>query len=119
MHFLAVFYNSRTDRSNIYSLLITRLPQGCVLSPLLFVLYTNECQSQFVQCRIIKFADDSVTVSLLSSHDPDRGPVVAELVQVIFLGHQCVENQRDDTTFYTVICPMVINDQTVEFVQQY
>lgn len=36
----------------------TRSPQGCVLSPLLFVLFTNECQSQHPGGHIIKFADE-------------------------------------------------------------
>ncbi|KAF7658978.1 hypothetical protein LDENG_00005190, partial [Lucifuga dentata] len=47
----------------------TGSPQGCILSPLLFVLYTNTCQSQHEKRHIIKFTDDSVIVSLLSSDD--------------------------------------------------
>ncbi|KAF7669883.1 hypothetical protein LDENG_00100680 [Lucifuga dentata] len=40
--------------------------QGCVLSPLLFSLYTNDCQSYYEGRYVIKFADDSVIVLLLS-----------------------------------------------------
>lgn len=51
-------------------------PQQCVRSALLFILYTNQCQSQYLKCQVIKFADDSVIVSLLTDTDFDHGPVV-------------------------------------------
>ncbi len=59
----------------------TGSPQGCVLSPLLFVLYTNTCQSQYAGHHIIKFADDCVTLSLVSHANPDHGPVVADFLE--------------------------------------
>jgi len=40
----------------------TGAPQGCVLSPLLFTLYTNECRSIADNCHVIKYADDTVIV---------------------------------------------------------
>lgn len=39
-------------------------PQGCCLSPLLFILYTNECHSNFTNKYILKFADYTQIVSL-------------------------------------------------------
>lgn len=50
-------------------------PQGSVLSPLLFILYTSEHQSQNEGGRIVKFVDDSVIVSLVNEHDNDHSPV--------------------------------------------
>ena len=37
----------------------TGSPHGCVLSPILYILYTNSCQSKFENRHIIKFANDS------------------------------------------------------------
>ena len=55
-------------------------PQGCVLSPLLYILYTDDCQSQYDDIHIIKFADDSAIVSLLQDHESAHGPVVDHFV---------------------------------------
>lgn len=44
----------------------TGAPQGCVSSPLLFTLYTNDCISQQSNQFIIKFSDDTVILQLLT-----------------------------------------------------
>ncbi|KAF7655799.1 hypothetical protein LDENG_00050610, partial [Lucifuga dentata] len=54
---------------------------GCVLSPLLFSLYTNDCQSHYEGWYVIKFADDSVIVSLLGTSNNSHSPVVAMFSQ--------------------------------------
>lgn len=55
-------------------------PQGCVLSPLLFVLYTNECQSMFESRHSIKYADDSVIISLLQDLEESHEPVLDNFI---------------------------------------
>ena len=47
----------------------TGAPQGCVLSPLLFSLYTNDCRSSFSNCTILKYADDTVIVGKIVNND--------------------------------------------------
>lgn len=44
----------------------TGAPQGCVLSPMLFTLYTNDCVSNSENCTIIKYADDTVIIGNIS-----------------------------------------------------
>ncbi len=49
--------------------LSTGVPQGCVLSPLLFTLLTHDCTAKFSSNHIIKFADDTSVVGLISNND--------------------------------------------------
>ncbi len=44
-------------------------PQGCVLSPLLYSLYTYDCVSSHSSTSIVKFADDTVVLGLISNND--------------------------------------------------
>ncbi len=44
-------------------------PQGCVLSPLLYSLYTHDCVSSHSSTSIVKFADDTVILGLISNND--------------------------------------------------
>ncbi|KAK3528503.1 hypothetical protein QTP70_000581 [Hemibagrus guttatus] len=47
----------------------TGAPQGCVLSPLLFTLLTHDCASMHSSNHIIKFADDTTVVGLISKNN--------------------------------------------------
>ena len=47
--------------------LSTSSPQGCVLSPLLYTLYTYNCTPAPRSNTMVKFADDSTVVGLISN----------------------------------------------------
>ncbi|KAJ8347410.1 hypothetical protein AAFF_G00207760 [Aldrovandia affinis] len=47
----------------------TGAPQGCVLSPLLYSLYTHDCMAMHSSNVIIKFADDTTVLGLISDDD--------------------------------------------------
>ncbi len=57
---------------------VTGAPQGCVLSPLL----TQDCIAKFSSNHIIKFADDTTVVGLISNNDETHyREEVAQLVE--------------------------------------
>ena len=56
-------------------------PQGCVLSPVLFSLYTSDCVSSTSCCSILKYADDTVIIALLSNRANDYFSQVDEFTQ--------------------------------------
>ncbi len=47
----------------------TGAPQGCVLSPLLFSLYTKGCTSKDTSVKLLKFADDTTLIGLIQDGD--------------------------------------------------
>ncbi len=50
-------------------ILNTAAPQGCVLSPVLFTLFTHDCTSIHASNTIVKSADDTTVVRLISNND--------------------------------------------------
>ena len=50
-------------------ILKTRAPQGCVVSPFLFSLFTHDCVAKHNSNTIITFADDTMVVGLITDND--------------------------------------------------
>ncbi|TWW65003.1 putative RNA-directed DNA polymerase from transposon BS [Takifugu flavidus] len=49
--------------------LSTGVPQGCVLSPFLYSLFTHDCRPVHGSNSIIKFADDTTVIGLIRNND--------------------------------------------------
>ena len=47
----------------------TGAPQGCVLSPLLYFLFTHDCTARQYSNTIFKFADDTTVVGLITDNN--------------------------------------------------
>lgn len=50
----------------------TESPQGCVLSPRLYSLRTHDCTANQNTNCMIKYADDTTVVGLITSGDESR-----------------------------------------------
>ena len=50
-------------------IMYTGTPQGCVLSPWLYSLFTNDCVSHHSSVPLLKFADDTTLVGLVSDSE--------------------------------------------------
>lgn len=106
------------------SMLNTGAHKGCMLSPLLFTLLTHDCAATHNSNHIIKFADDTMVVGLISGDN--ETPYREEVTQ---LSNWCVHNNLSldvDKTKELIIdfrrtlgkhTPLSINTLPVEIVQ--
>lgn len=82
------FFKNKPQRVRVngilsdYIVLHSGLPQGCVLSPLLFSVYTNELKCNIDDLTLIKYADDLVLISCQTDKNcPTYFEYIESLVQ--------------------------------------
>ncbi len=99
-------------------------PQGCVLSPLLYSVYTNDCVSHCNSVQIFKFADDTTLIGLITN---DNESDYRREVSTLF-DWSCTHNLKlnvlktkemvfDFRRRTNVVLPLTINGQDIENVQ--
>ena len=105
----------------------TGAPQGTVLSPFLFTLYTSDFRFNSKTCHLQKFSDDTVVVSQISGDNTaEHEGVVRDFVQWSDANHLRLNASKTKemvvdfrTTSKVPPVPHSIKGEVVEFVDNY
>lgn len=69
------------DCSGLYFNTLSTVTLCCTVFPPLFILYTDDCRSTQPDCNLVKYADNTVFLSLLSGSSHQHRPVLQEFVE--------------------------------------
>jgi hypothetical protein len=112
-------------KSNII-VIDTGAPQGCVLSAILFIIYTYDCRSSSSNSIIIKYADDTVIIGLITKNEEEhyKDEVVnfTEWCKANFLNLNVKKTKEIIIDFRNkskVVEPLHIEGEKVDIVQSY
>ena len=102
----------------------TGSPQGCVLSPLLFIVCTDSCRCEKKDSFLVKFSDDTALLSLLQGDMDDHGNALPAFVSWCDDNHLDLNVSKTKMIFdfrkkKSACTPCIIYDEAVEIVDSY
>lgn len=104
----------------------TKAPQGTVLSPFLFILYTSDFRYDTETCHLLKFSDDSAVVGCIRGKNlSEYQRVVDSIVGWCELNHLQLNISKtkelvvDFRRSRTLDTPLSIRREVVELVKEF